>query len=115
MEDISNPIFEFIAAVDFSWDIINHFIIDPFNVMTVVDNSARIVYLSPVHEGFFGLNRRAAIARQVNEVIENTRLDHVTRTGEAEIGDVQRMRGEERIVNRTPIFREGELSALSAV
>jgi transcriptional regulator with PAS, ATPase and Fis domain len=109
VEDISNPVFEFIAAVDFSWDIINHLITDPFNAMTVVDDRARIVYLSPVHEGFFGLDRGAAIGRQVNEVIENTRLDHVARTGKAEIGDVQRMRGEERIVNRTPIFRDGDL------
>jgi transcriptional regulator with PAS, ATPase and Fis domain len=105
VDGVSNAVLEFITGVDFSWDIIHHLITDPFNAMTVVDDSANIVYLSPVHEGFFGLDRGAAIGRRVNDVIENTRLDRVTRTGKAEIGDVQRMRGEERIVNRTPIFR----------
>jgi transcriptional regulator with PAS, ATPase and Fis domain len=105
VDGVSNAVLEFITGVDFSWDIIHHLITDPFNAMTVVDDSARVVYLSPVHEGFFGLDRGAAIGRRVNDVIENTRLDRVTRTGKAEIGDVQRMRGEERIVNRTPIFR----------
>jgi len=109
VEDVSSSVLEFIAAIDFSWDIIHHLITDPFNAMTVVDDKARIVYLSPVHEGFFGLDRGAAIGRRVNEVIENTRLDRVARTGKAEIGDVQLMRGQERIVNRTPIFRGDEL------
>ncbi len=107
--DASDPVFEFIGAIDFAWDIIHHLITDPFNAMTVVDEKAKIVYLSPVHEGFFGLDRGAAIGRQVGDVIENTRLDHVARTGKAEIGDVQRMRGEERIVNRTPIFRGDQI------
>ena len=109
VENISNSVLEFISSVDFSWDIINHLITDPFNAMTVVDNDARVVYLSPVHEGFFGLDRGAAIGRQVSDVIENTHLDRVARTGKAEIGDLQRMRGQERIVNRTPIFRGSEL------
>jgi len=109
VDGISSAVFEFIASVDFSWDIINHLITDPFNAMTVVDANARLVYLSPVHEGFFSLDRGAAIGRRVSEVIENTRLDRVALSGKAEIGDIQRMRGEDRIVNRTPIFRGEEL------
>jgi transcriptional regulator with PAS, ATPase and Fis domain len=109
VDQVAEPVFEFLTEVDFSWDIINHLITDPFNAMTVVDRHARIVYLSPVHEGFFGLDRGAAVGQPVSDVIENTRLDRVTRTGKAEVGDVQRMRGEERVVNRTPIFRGDDL------
>lgn len=109
VDDVSDTVFEFTAAVDFAWDIIHHLLTDPFNAMTVVDAEARIAFLSPVHEGFFGLDRGAAIGRPVGDVIENTRLDRVARTGKSEIGDVQRMRGQDRIVNRTPIFRDGTL------
>jgi transcriptional regulator with PAS, ATPase and Fis domain len=103
--NVSSSVFEFTAAVDFAWDIIEHLITDPFNAMTVVDNEAKVVFISPVHEQFFGLEHGAAIGRRVRDVIENTKLDRVIRTKKAEIGDVQRMRGQERVVNRTPILR----------
>jgi transcriptional regulator with PAS, ATPase and Fis domain len=109
VDDVTDTVFEFTAAVDFASDIIHHLLTDPFNAMTVVDAEARIAFLSPVHEGFFGLDRGAAIGRPVADVIENTRLDRVVKTGKAEIGDVQRMRGQDRVVNRTPIFRDGTL------
>ncbi|HWV55424.1 sigma-54 interaction domain-containing protein [Pseudorhodoplanes sp.] len=109
VDGLMDSVFEFAAAVDFAWDIIHHLLTDPFNAMTVVDADGKVAFLSPVHEGFFGLDHGAAIGRPVRDVIENTRLDHVARTGKAEVGDVQRMRGQDRVVNRSPIFREGKL------
>ncbi|ACS43719.1 sigma-54 interaction domain-containing protein [Methylorubrum extorquens] len=38
-------------------------------------------------------------------MIENTRLDRVVATGKAEVGEIQSMRGAERVVTRTPIKR----------
>jgi transcriptional regulator with PAS, ATPase and Fis domain len=107
--NVSSSVFEFTAAVDFAWDILDHLITDPFNAMTVVDNEAKVVFISPIHEKFFGIDHGAAIGRRVRDVIENTKLDRVIRTGKAEFGDVQRMRGQERVVNRTPIFRGDQL------
>ncbi|MBX9840811.1 MAG: sigma 54-interacting transcriptional regulator [Xanthobacteraceae bacterium] len=109
VDNVTDTVFEFTAVIDFAWDIINHLLSDPFSAMTVVDAEARIAFLSPVHEGFFGLDRGAAIGRPVDEVIENTRLHRVIKTGKAEIGDVQRMRGQDRVVNRVPIMRDGEV------
>lgn len=109
VDDVADPVFEFTAAVDFAWDIFHHLLTDPFNAMTVVDSEAKVAFLSPIHEGFFGLDRGAAIGRPVRDVIENTRLDRVAKTGKAEIGDIQRVRGQDRIVNRSPIFRNGKL------
>lgn len=106
---IGDAVFEFTAAVDFAWDIINHLLTDPYDAMTVVDADAHIVFLAPVHEKFFGLDRGAAIGQPVKSVIENTRLDQVAKSGKAEIGDVQHMRGQDRIVSRIPIFRDQEL------
>ena len=109
VDKVSDTVFEFTAAIDFAWDIVNHLLSDPFSAMTVVDAEARVAFLSPVHEGFFGLDRGAAIGRPVANVIENTRLDRVIKSGKAEIGDVQRMRGQDRVVNRIPILRDGEV------
>ncbi|MPZ58924.1 MAG: AAA domain-containing protein [Rhizobiales bacterium] len=109
VDEIPDTVFEFTAAVDFAWDIIHHILTDPFDAMTVVDADARVAFLSPVHENFFGFSTGAAIGRPVGSVIENTRLDRVAKTGKAEIGDVQRMRGQDRVVSRIPIFRDGSV------
>jgi len=105
----TDAVFEFVAAVDFAWDILNHLLTDPFDAMTVVDAQARIAFISPVHERFFGLGRGEAIGRPVRDVIQNTRLDTVLRTGQPEIGQLQRMQGAERVVSRIPIHRAGVL------
>ena len=97
----------FLASVDFAWDVIEHLVTDPHDAMTVVDAGARVAYLSPVHERFFGLEPGAAVGRPVAEVIENTKLPRVLRTGRAEAGEIQRMKGQDRVVSRVPIKRDG--------
>lgn len=108
-ESPTDAVFEFVAAVDFAWDILNHLLTDPFDAMTIVDADARVTFISSVHERFFGLGHGEAIGQPVNDVIENTRLHTVTKTGQPEIGDVQRMKGAERVVSRVPIHRDGTL------
>jgi len=107
--DAPDGALDFLAGVDFAYDIVAHLVSDPFEAMTVVDAEGRIAYISPVHERFFGLARGDAVGKPVREVIENTRLHIVTRTGKAEIGSVQRMRGAERVVTRVPIKRGDEI------
>ena len=105
--DSGDPLVEFVASVDFAGDILRHFITNPYEAMTVVDAQAAVRYISPVHERFFKLTHGEAIGRKVREVIENTRLDAVLRTGRAEIGQAQEMHGTTRVVSRTPIFNLG--------
>jgi PAS domain S-box-containing protein len=106
---IPDAVFEFISAVDFAYDIVRHLVSDPFDAMTVVDSEARITFISPVHESFFGMDHGEAIGKPVNRVIENTALDRVVKSGKAEVGKLQRMRGSERVVSRVPILRNGHV------
>lgn len=108
-EDGGSALVDFVSSVDIAFDILNHFLTNPFEGITVVDRDAILRYLSPVHEGFFGFARGDAIGRPVQEVIENTRLHVVGRSGNAEIGQVQSMGDVTRVVNRIPIRRDGEL------
>jgi PAS domain S-box-containing protein len=95
---------EFIASVDFSDDILRHFITNPYEAITVVDSAGTLRYMSPVHEQFFGLRRGEGVGQAVTDVIENTRLQEVANGGKAHIGKIQEMHGVMRIVSRTPIF-----------
>lgn len=103
-----DPLYEFVSSVDFAADILRHFVTNPYEAMVVVDDQAKIRYISPVHERFFGVSRGEVIGRPADEVIENTRLNTVLRTQRAEIGQVQRMRNTSRVVNRTPILNSEE-------
>lgn len=102
-------VLDFIGSVDFAFDIIEHMITDPFDAMTVVDAQGRLAYISAIHESFFGLKRGEGNGRSVERVIENTRLHHVVRQGKPEVGELQRMRGFERVVSRVPIRRGDEI------
>lgn len=98
-----DPLFEFVSAVNFSGDILSHFLTNPFEALSVVDQHGIIRYLSPVHERFFGLQPGGAVGRHTTEVVENSRLHLVAESGKAEIGLLHEMRGVTRVVNRHPI------------
>ena len=104
-----DTLFDFVGSVDFAYAVLNHFVTSPFEAMTVVDADGKIRFISPVHERFFGLSAGAACGKSVTEVIENTRLHEVVRTGHAEIGHVQEMRGVSRVVSRVPIKEGGKV------
>ncbi len=104
-----DALLHFIGSVGFAWDIIQYLLTDPFDAMTIVDDEARLVYISPIHEAFFGLKLGEGNGQPVEQVIENTRLHEVVATGKAEVGAIQRMQGAERVVSRVPIKRNGRV------
>jgi transcriptional regulator with PAS, ATPase and Fis domain len=104
-----DALLHFVGSVNFAWDIFQYLLTDPFDAMTVVDDEARLVYISPIHEAFFGLGLGEGNGKPVEQVIDNTRLHEVVASGKAEVGAIQRMRGSERVVSRVPIKRDGRV------
>ncbi|MDF1856444.1 sigma 54-interacting transcriptional regulator [Pseudooceanicola sp.] len=99
----ADTVLQFIMGVDFAYDILNHILNDPYDAMTIVDKNAKMAYISPVHEKFFGLEPGGGVGKNVRDVIENTRLHLTLKTEVAEVGQVQRMKGFDRVVSRYPI------------
>ncbi|MCG5239945.1 sigma-54 interaction domain-containing protein [Azospirillum doebereinerae] len=99
-----DTLLDFVGSVDFAYAILNHLVSSPYEGMTVVDDKAKIRFISPVHEGFFHLGTGEAVGKPVTEVIENTRLHEIVQSGKAEIGKIQQMRGVTRVVSRVPIL-----------
>ena len=71
--------------------------------MVVVDAAGVITMISEEYAGFNGVTVPDAIGRHVTEVIENTRMHIVARTGVAEMGETQKIKGRDVIVNRIPL------------
>jgi transcriptional regulator with PAS, ATPase and Fis domain len=107
---VSDPpgetVINFLNSVDFAWDMLEHLLTNPFEGMIIVDDAARISYMSPIHEKFFGLKAGEARAKPIEDIVEGTRLPEVVKSGKAEVGT---MPGSDRIVSRIPIRRNGKV------
>lgn len=63
-----------------------------------------------------GIKEGDALGKNVEEVIENTRLNVVVKTGQKEIRHIQKIQGHDMIANRVPIIRGGRIiGAVGAV
>ncbi len=80
--------------------------------LIIVDPEGRILKINKAYAEFLGKPVEALVGRHVTEVVENTRMHIVARTGVPEIAHVQKIRGHEMICNRIPIFEQGKLVAV---
>jgi PAS domain S-box-containing protein len=80
--------------------------------LIITDPDGIILKTNQAYADFLGLRLDQMIGRHVTEVVENTRMHLVARTGVAEIAHMQRIRGHEMICSRIPIFEKGKLVAV---
>ncbi|WP_342366199.1 sigma-54 interaction domain-containing protein [Tissierella pigra] len=84
-------------------DILNY----AYEGYVLVDPNGRIVKMN--YEKLMGIKEEDAIGKPVEEVIENTRMHIVVRTGKKELRDVQRIQGHDMITNRIPIIKQEKI------
>lgn len=77
--------------------------------IVVVDRDGVIRYINEAYCEFLGTTVERAIRRPVQEVIENSRMHIVVKTGQAEIAAIQHIKGSEMVANRFPLIVKGEL------
>ena len=71
--------------------------------MVVVDANGIVTMISEEYAEFNGTTVADAVGKHVTEVVENTRMHVVAKTGVAEIGERQTIHGRALIVNRIPL------------
>ena len=92
-------------------DIIETIVENAFEWLVVVDREGKIIYINHNYCEFLEVNREETIGRHVTEVIENTRMHIVAKTGKEELADLQFIKGNYMIANRVPIIKNGEVIA----
>ncbi|ABR50605.1 sigma54 specific transcriptional regulator, Fis family [Alkaliphilus metalliredigens QYMF] len=80
-----------------------------FNWIVVVNQGGYIILLNQAYCDFIGVEQSESIGKHVTEVIENTRMHIVVKTGRQEIGDIQKIKGNQMVANRIPLYRDGKL------
>lgn len=90
-----------------------HLIFDHIdNGACVVDSEGYITHFNKPYGKFLGVDPEAQIGKHVTEVVENTRMHIVAKTGQAEISASQPINGQEMIVQRIPIMENGRVLAV---
>lgn len=75
----------------------------------VVDEQGYIIMINEPYIEFLGKKEEDIIGKHATEIIDTTRLHIVVKTGKEEIGEVQKVRGKNIVVMRTPIYKEGRV------
>lgn len=102
-EDSSYNINELKQGLDTMKDILDN----AYQGIVLVDKDARIIKWN--YEKLLGIKEKDAIGKQVEDVIENTRLHIVVKTGKKELCEVQRIQGHDMIASRVPIIKDGKI------
>ena len=79
------------------------------DAIVFVDEKGYIEMLSKPYAIFLGINREKSIGKHVSEVIENTRMDIVVKSGVSEIAQIQEINGRNMIATRIPVRLEGKI------
>lgn len=75
-----------------------------------VNKDGIIELLSKSYAEFLNVKADEAIGKHVREVIENTRMDIVLKTGKSEIAQVQKIHGKNMIATRIPLYLNGKVT-----
>lgn len=81
-----------------------------YDGLIVVDSEGYVKMISNAYKKFLGLEKENLVGKHVTEVIENTRLHIVAKTGVSEIGDLQKIKDNYIIASRIPVFENGKVT-----
>lgn len=80
-----------------------------YDWIVLVDKEGIITMMSRTYLDFLGFSKEEAIGTHVSKIIPNSRMHIVAKTGKAEIGDIQEIKGNHMIATRLPIIVDGEI------
>jgi PAS domain S-box-containing protein len=83
---------------------------NPHESLILVDSQGIVRYITSLNETFYGASRDDAIGRHISDLNPDSQLPRILKTGRAEIGELFRLRGKERIIARIPLRdRQGNI------
>ncbi|HEY5673101.1 MAG TPA: sigma 54-interacting transcriptional regulator [Malonomonas sp.] len=82
------------------------------NGALVTDAEGYILYFNRPYAEFLGLEAKDAIGKHATEILENSRMHIVARTGKAEVNQIFTAKGRDMVVQRIPIFEDGKVVAV---
>ncbi|MBM4314726.1 MAG: PAS domain-containing protein [Deltaproteobacteria bacterium] len=82
------------------------------NGVIVTDADGYVIFFNKPYGVFLGIDPVEQIGKHATRVVENTRMHIVAKTGEAEINKAHRIKGQNMVVQRIPIKKDGKVVAV---
>ena len=83
-----------------------------YNGVIVTDAEGYVIFFNKPYGQFLGIDPAEQIGKHATEVVENTRMHIVAKTGKAEINKAHNIKGKDMVVQRIPIMRDGKVVAV---
>ena len=83
-----------------------------YNGIMVTDAKGFITHFNKPYGQFLGLDPGPQIGKHCTEVVENSRMHIVAKTGKPEINQTQWIKGQNMVVQRIPIKKDGNIIAV---
>jgi PAS domain S-box-containing protein len=83
-----------------------------YNGSMVTDAEGYVTHFNKPYGQYLGIDPEEQIGKHCTEVIENTRMHIVARTGKPEINQSHHVKGQDMVVQRIPIKKEGRVVAV---
>lgn len=100
------------SSTDSSLEMLEEAIDCAYEGLIIIDAAGTILRTNQAYADFLGHKLEDMIGKPVTEMVENTRMHIVARTGKPEIAQIQTINGHEMIASRTPLFRDGKVFAV---
>lgn len=82
---------------------------EAYEGLVVVDKTGNIKIFNDAYSRYVGVSKEEAIGKLAEDVIENTRLPVVLKTGIPERSQAHKLKGQNLIVHRLPIWKNNEI------
>jgi PAS domain S-box-containing protein len=83
-----------------------------YNGVIVTDAEGYVIFFNKPYGKFLGIDPAEQIGKHATEVVENTRMHIVAKTGKAEINKPHNIKGKDMVVQRIPIKQDGKVVAV---
>ncbi|MFF2288219.1 sigma-54 interaction domain-containing protein [Peribacillus butanolivorans] len=80
-----------------------------YDGLVMVDTEGYVQMLSHAYADFLGVDQESSIGKHVTEIIENTRMHLVAKTGKQEVAELQKIKDNYIIATRSPILKQGKI------
>ncbi|MEN6350503.1 MAG: sigma 54-interacting transcriptional regulator [Syntrophomonas sp.] len=90
-------------------DVNELFVDSPYMALVIVDRDGYITVMNQTFLNALGLDKSQAIGKHVLEVLPNSELPEVLRTGRIDKADIWPINGKDTVVTRIPIIKDGQI------
>ena len=88
-------------------EILNVILNNAYEWLVIIDDKGYIMMMSKGYKEFIG--DMVPEGKHVTEVIENTKLHDIVKTGKTQIGEIQIIKGQQLIASRLPIIKDNKI------